>query len=1254
MMRHMPEQVGDYRLLRLIGYGASADVYLGEHLSSRRQAAVKLLRMEVPHADVASFLREASTIAHLEHPSIVRVLESGMYRDMPFLVMQHAPNGTLRGRHPKGAILTPHTILPYVQQIAAALQYAHDRQIIHRDVKPENMLLGTQNEVLLSDFGLAIILQSSSRQQSLQQVDGTLAYMAPEQFQGKPHLASDQYALATAIYEWLSGRRPFVGTAAEVQAQQMQATPERLYGRGLDISPAVEQVVLTALAKDPHRRFPSVQDFATALAQVCSGNTTVVIRSTWNIPYRRNMYFTGREEVLQRLHDALRTKKAAALTQTYALTGLGGVGKTQTAVEYAYRYHHIYKTVLWVKADSPELLHSDFATLADLLNLPEKQEQDQDRVIKAVKRWLRENTPWLLIFDNVEEPEMLRAFLPVTSNGSILLTTRAPVDDTLARSIELEKMPLDEGALFFLRRTRIIASDAFLADAQEKDAQSAQETSELLDSFPLALDQAGAYIEGTECSISEYLRLYRERRAELLAQRSPFTSRTSDHPDSVATTLALSFAKILQANPAAADLLRFCAFLHPDAIPEEIIIDGAPDLGRTLHLAVGDQIHLDLAIAALRKYSLVRRNSETHTLTIHRLVQALLKDRMNKTTERRWAERAVRAVNRAFPEVEFATWQRCQRCLPHAQVCATLIKQWDMKFPEVARLLDLAGSYLRERAQYGEAEPLLTNALDVRQQALGSEHLDVAVSLNDLALLYFHKGEYAQAESLYQRALTIRKKQLGPEHPDVATSMNNVGHIHYFIDSTKYEEAEQLLHGALAIREKTLGREHLDIALNCENLGDFYHYQGKYSNALPFYQRALEIREHLLEPQHPDIANSFYYVASIYHILGDYAQAAPLYQKAQRIYEALESEHPDFGLLLDNIGIVSTHLSDYDQAEQFFKRSLAIHEKALGLVHPHIAKCLDNFALLYLALARYSEAEALIQRALAIHEQTVGPTHADVAIVLNTLARIYITRGKYVQTKPLLQRALAILEEDTRPHHPLLAQTYNNMAALSAIEANYQQAETFYEKARTILAQAMGVEHPEVAETLASMAKLYLALGQYEQVENLCQNALNIWEKAFGFDHPDQAQGLNIQASLSHLQGNYARAEELGKRTLTIYEQTFGPWHPRVAQSLTILAKVYQARNNPSKARALHERALAILERSFGPDHLHLAQNLMGLAELYYAQRMHKKAEKYGKQALAIRQKTLGLEHPDIIQSSHILAQIYHAQGKNAEAEAED
>jgi WD40 repeat protein len=263
------QQLGNYRLTYLLGQGGFGDVYLGQHIYLNTQAAIKVLLEQMTAQDFQSFLKEAQTVAVLKHPHILRVLEFGLDNATPFLVMEYASRGTLRQSHPQGTTVPLPAVVLYVKQVAAALQYAHDQKIVHRDVKPENMLVGDQGYIVLSDFGTAIVAHKT---QSLNTHDamGTVWYMAPEQIRGKARPASDQYALAVVVYEWLCGACPFVGSAPiEIALQHLSESPPPLQARVPSITTAVEQVIQKALAKDPRQRFPSILEFANTLEQAC-------------------------------------------------------------------------------------------------------------------------------------------------------------------------------------------------------------------------------------------------------------------------------------------------------------------------------------------------------------------------------------------------------------------------------------------------------------------------------------------------------------------------------------------------------------------------------------------------------------------------------------------------------------------------------------------------------------------------------------------------------------------------------------------------------------------------------------------------------------------------------------------------------------------------------------------------------------------------------------------------------------------------
>jgi serine/threonine protein kinase len=261
------QQLGHYTVIRQLGQGGYASIYLGVHHYLNTQVALKLLNLFLASdEDVKRFQMEARILAHLRHRHIVRVLDFGVERSTPFLAMEYAPGGDLQQYFPRGIALPISTILPVVLQIASALQYVHNQGLIHCDVKPENMLLGPLHEVWLSDFGIALTATDASNKQfRMHELQGSANYMAPEQISGSPFPASDQYALAVMVYQWLCGQYLFQGTGLQVCLQHLSTPPPRLRDRVPSIPRAVERVVLKALSKDPYQRFAHVQEFAHAL-----------------------------------------------------------------------------------------------------------------------------------------------------------------------------------------------------------------------------------------------------------------------------------------------------------------------------------------------------------------------------------------------------------------------------------------------------------------------------------------------------------------------------------------------------------------------------------------------------------------------------------------------------------------------------------------------------------------------------------------------------------------------------------------------------------------------------------------------------------------------------------------------------------------------------------------------------------------------------------------------------------------------------
>ena len=665
-----------------------------------------------------------------------------------------------------------------------------------------------------------------------------------------------------------------------------------------------------------------------------------VVNTHWLMPIPENRLFTGRQAILHQLQEHLHFRQVAALS------GLGGMGKTQTAAHYARLHRHEYRAVLWCLADTVASLNLGLVAIARTLDLPAKDAPEQKFIIAAVKNWLATHSHWLLILDNVDEVKIVGELMALATEEErhIVLTTRAQMTEPFAPALVIQEMARNEGVAFLLRRALDQPRDQSgkIRDYNWRDKSRADQLVEMLGALPLALDQAGAYIRETQCGLLGYLKGYQTHGYELLRERGTLLN-DQDHPEPIAVTWLLSFEKIAATNPTAIEVLRLCAFLHPDSIPEEVFQDL-------------DVLALDKALKVILHYSFVRRNPTTKLLTIHRLVQTILRHEMDKATQRDWAENAVRAVNSVFPDPEFKNWSICERLLPSAQTCAELIEEWKLEFEEVGRLLNQIGVYSYYKGNYESAKPLYERSLAIREKTFGKEHPDVAESLNNLAELYRTQGDYESAKPLYERSFAIFEKTFGKEHPHVAQSLNNLAGLYYA--QGDYESAKPLFERSLAICEKTFGKEHPLVATSLNNLAELYRTQGNYESAKPLFERSLAIDEKVYDKEHPDVATDLNNLAGLYYAQGDYDSAKPL-----------------------------------------FKRSLAICEKVFGQEHPDVAQSLNNLAKLYYAQGDYESAKPLYERAIKIANKFFKPDHPDVRLYSKNYARLLEDMKKQKTTK---------------------------------------------------------------------------------------------------------------------------------------------------------------------------------------------------------------------------------------------------------------
>jgi tetratricopeptide (TPR) repeat protein len=576
----------------------------------------------------------------------------------------------------------------------------------------------------------------------------------------------------------------------------------------------------------------------------------------------------------------------------------------------------------------------------------------------------------------------VRPFVPERDKGHVLITSRESVFAELGipRGLDIDELEPEDSVRFLLARTGQEAADD---DGRAAAAELATE----LGNLPLALEQAAAYVAETGATFANYLSAYRKRRLSLLEKAGGLISR-----DTVAVTWAANFEAVELASPAAAEVLRVSTLLAPDAIPYELFLDGAQTLGGPIAemLADPDDMTMSEVLRPLVRYSLVKIDASARVFSVHRLVLEITAGALTEARRQTYIEGVICALDASFPKVDYASWTRCERLVPHVASVARWVDDSVGPLETFGRVLDDAGEYLWRRGRYAEAQPLQERALAIREKALGPDHSDIAFSLNNLAILHYFQGRYAQAQPLQERALSIREMALGPGHPDVAHSLNNLANLHR--RQGRYAHAQSLHERALAIREEALGPDHTDVASSLNNLAEIHSSQGRFAQAQPLHERALAIKEKALGPDHPSVASS-----------------------------------------LDNLAANYRHQGRHREAEPLHERALAILEMTLGPDHPEVAVSLTYLADAYVSRAGYAEAEPLYERALGVGERALGADHLDLFDALVGLAAVRKELGRIAEARSLYERALAIKERAYAADHPELEELRNAIDALREV-----------------------------------------------------------------------------------------------------------------------------------------------------------------------------------------------------------------------------
>jgi len=698
--------------------------------------------------------------------------------------------------------------------------------------------------------------------------------------------------------------------------------------------------------------------------------TPDALMSAWRVPYPRNLHFTGRDSVLASLRRRLGSSDA--LDRAQVVCGPGGIGKTQTLLEYAHRFREAYKVVWWISADDPAGVVVALTELARALGLEATGDGPPIDLRRRLFRHLAGRDDWLLIFNDAPDAESLQGALPTERTGHVLISSRNPEWLSVARVYPLGVFTRDESRQFLLRRT-----------GRNEEPQTVDQLAEALGDMPLALDQAAALIGQTRIAFADYLRRFETHWGELLRAR-----RTSaDYPMSVAMTWDLAFKQVEEQHPRAADVLSICLYLSPESIPRQLLRDAASHVPDTnarafdghafeahalaapapvqsgaLASVLSDALSCGEAIGQLARYSLV--DTGDRVLRIHPLASALGRERLSIEERRTWASVAARTVAStfAFDGVSMHSWRGATDLLPHALAAGSHADALGVAPEAVRSLYNHAGLYLLCQARYDRARRLLERAAMIALRLWGPDSPRMSPIANNLGRLHLRTGNLALAREQFEQALRVDETVYGAAHPHVAELINNRGVCRHGLGDV--DGAEQDFKRALDIYQLNFGPDHAKIASILNNLGYAQLCRGDVGAARAQLSVALRMAQTTLGVSHPTVAAVLRNMGMVCRATRQLRDARLCFEKALDIDAAvLGQTHPDTGADLAGLGEVFEELGESELARNLLERAVTIEETHFGVDHARLAPRLRALARSLLALGHTRDADALARRA---------------------------------------------------------------------------------------------------------------------------------------------------------------------------------------------------------------------------------------------------------------------------------------------------
>lgn len=916
----------------------------------------------------------------------------------------------------------------------------------------------------------------------------------------------------------------------------------------------------------------------------------------WNLP-RQDIKFVGRKITLEELHNQLsfNNKQASENLDLVVCAGLGGIGKTQLALQYAHHSPYPYHLKAWFSAENLDKLKQQYLGFAKTIGYVEETPTFEAASF-YIKNWLKNHPGWLLIYDNVQAYEDISAFLP-EKGGHVIITTRNRYWPNNLKIIPIDVMTETES---------IALVDSFLQHnkhhIETKENAMLKELAKTLGHLPLALSQAGAYLNQTQMPVAKYLELYKNHEEELLTNNNFFDSPNSS---SVATTWNISLEAIKKETkeqaPLALGLLTVCGYLSPDTIPENLLITwikvNYPNIQNPEWV-------LPKLISQLSKYSLINKNYENATISVHRLVQTIVRQQHKSVRDNKafgypfftieWYNTLIKSAHIEFVHKTQILEEEARQkdLLPHLQ---SLVNHFKVLWPDAAEfslapiLSDLGTTF----SLFGEpkaAQLYYERALNALEQHYNKAHPEIADTLVSLGNNYRKLGDIKQAKNSCERASFILEKNYGRHHFKTAEALECIGNIYQEIGSV--EEAKDILQNVLKIKEMHYGKNHIELASTLELLGSVLRHLGNVEQSKALLEHALEIREQYFGKNHIKIAFTLNQLGRTLRdavtTRDDLMPIKELYERAVEIQEKYYGKnHIEVAFTLDYLGRIHRVLRNLKEAQSLHERALIIKEKYYGSNHYKVASSLDCLGKVYNYLGDTKRAYTLHERALKIKEQHYGTDHLAVSYSLVCLGNDYRDLGEVEKAKALHQRALAILSQHYKDNQSSRKIGFNLMylGMDYAEEGDFTQAKILYERALDIFLKRYKRNGIATTQVLVQLAKSYRRLGDAEQAKALLEEVLVVSEKHYDRDHSEIAILLNELGETYRDLRDLKKAEKLQKDALLVLEKHYGKDHPKIAPVLLNLGCTYRAAQNTKKARVQFERALRIRESYFGSNH---------------------------------------------------------------------